>query len=76
MYGFHTLLGDDYELAKKVKVGNHRLVSAHEFKLIDGKTVLVETPTPIAVSLSPWGGSKDQNWIVSGGFQGRFQIQI
>ncbi|CAH0055885.1 unnamed protein product, partial [Clonostachys solani] len=65
MYGFHTLLGDDYELAKKLKVGNHRLVSAHEFKLIEGKTVLVETPTPVVVSLSPWGGSKDQNWIVS-----------
>ncbi|EGX90200.1 hypothetical protein CCM_06619 [Cordyceps militaris CM01] len=68
MYGFHTLLGRDYELAKKVKVGNHRLVSAHEFKLIDGKTALVEAPTPIVVSLKPWGG-RDQEWIVSGGFQ-------
>ncbi|KAJ0307950.1 hypothetical protein COL516b_003925 [Colletotrichum fioriniae] len=34
MFGYHTLLGSDYEVAKV-----------------------------------PWGGSEDQNWIISGGFQ-------
>ncbi|KAJ4264355.1 hypothetical protein NW762_005552 [Fusarium torreyae] len=69
MYGFHTLLGSDYKVAKVVGVGSHKLVSAHEFRLIDGKSALVETPIPRTVSLEPWGGQDDQNWIVSGGFQ-------
>ncbi|KAK1657704.1 ASST-domain-containing protein [Colletotrichum godetiae] len=69
MFGYHTLLGSDYEVAKVVRVGSHRLVSAHEFRLVDGKTALVETPIPKPVSLKPWGGSEDQTWIISGGFQ-------
>ncbi|KAJ3956856.1 hypothetical protein N0V92_006570 [Colletotrichum tropicale] len=69
MFGYHTLLGPDYEVAKVVKVGSHRLVSAHEFRLVDGKTALVETPIPRTVSLKPWGGTAEQNWILSGGFQ-------
>lgn len=70
MFGYHTLLGPDYEVAKVVKVGSHRLVSAHEFRLVNGKTALVETPIPRTVSLKPWGGTAEQNWILSGGFQG------
>ncbi|KAK1633223.1 ASST-domain-containing protein [Colletotrichum phormii] len=70
MFGYHTLLGSDYEAAKVVRVGPHRLVSAHEFRLVDGKTALVETPIPRPVSLKPWGGSEDQTWIISAGFQG------
>lgn len=70
MFGYHTLLGSDYEVAKVVRVGSHRLVSAHEFRLINGKTALIEIPIPRPVSLKPWGGSEDQNWIISGGFQG------
>ncbi|KAI9148812.1 hypothetical protein HJFPF1_10854 [Paramyrothecium foliicola] len=69
MYGYHTLLGSNYEVAKVIGVGAHRLVSAHEFRLVDGKTALIETPIPRTVSLKPWGGEPDQNWVVSGGFQ-------
>ncbi|KAG7102267.1 hypothetical protein HYQ45_010115 [Verticillium longisporum] len=69
MYGYHTLLGNDYEVAKVVRAGSHRLVSAHEFRVVDGKTALIETPIPRTISLKPWGGSDDQRWIVSGGFQ-------
>ncbi|KAM0333182.1 hypothetical protein ACHAQA_001842 [Verticillium albo-atrum] len=69
MYGYHTLLGNDYEVAKVVRVGSHKLVSAHEFRLVDGETALIETPIPRTISLKPWGGREDQKWIVSGGFQ-------
>jgi len=70
MFGYHTLLGSDYEVAKVVRVGSHRLVSAHEFRLVDGKTALIETPIPRQVSLKPWGGDEDQKWVLSGGCQG------
>lgn len=73
MFGFHTLLGSDYEVAKVVTVGSHRLVSAHEFHVVDGKTALIETPIPRTVSLKPWGGDEGQNWVVSAGFQGSFR---
>ncbi|CAI4219782.1 unnamed protein product [Parascedosporium putredinis] len=66
MFGFHTLLGSDYEVAKVVTVGSHRLVSAHEFHVVDEKTALIETPIPRTVSLKPWGGDEGQNWVVSG----------
>jgi hypothetical protein len=70
MYGFHTLLGSDYEVVKKVRVGSHRLVSAHEFRVLDEKTVLIETPIEKPISLKPWGGDDEQKWILSSGFQG------
>jgi hypothetical protein len=70
MYGHHTLLNRNYEVAKVVGVGSHKLVSAHEFRLVDGQSALIETPIPRTVSLERWGGNDDQRWIVSGGFQG------
>ncbi|KAF4927959.1 hypothetical protein CGCVW01_v002183 [Colletotrichum viniferum] len=69
MFGYHTLLGPDYEVAKVVKVGSHRLVSAHEFRLVNGKTALVETPIPRTVSLKPWGGTAEQNGSSQEGFK-------
>ncbi|RSL63383.1 hypothetical protein CEP53_004457 [Fusarium sp. AF-6] len=69
MFGYHVLLGKDYEVAKVVQAKSHRLTSAHEFRLVDGKTALIENPTPRIISLKPWGGDEGQNWIVSGGFQ-------
>lgn len=76
MYGFNTLLGNDYELVKKVRIGSHRLLSAHEFRLIKGKTALVENPIARPVPLRRWGGDDTQNWIVSGGFQGILSLPI
>lgn len=70
-FGFHTLLGSDYRPAKVVTAGSHRLVSVHEFRIIGERTALVETPIPRVVSLEPWGGDEGQNWVVSGGFQGK-----
>ncbi|KAJ3526067.1 hypothetical protein NM208_g11361 [Fusarium decemcellulare] len=69
MYGYHVLLGSDYRVAKVVQTRSHSLTSAHEFRIVDGKTALVENPTPRTISLEPWGGDEGQNWIVSGGFQ-------
>lgn len=70
MYGTHAVLNQSYETVQTVKAGAHRLVSAHEFRIISGRTVLVETPVAEPVGLRRWGGGPGQDWIVSGGFQG------
>ncbi|EEU43769.1 uncharacterized protein NECHADRAFT_95070 [Fusarium vanettenii 77-13-4] len=73
MYGYHVLLGSDYEVAKVVRAKSPRLTSAHEFRLVDGRTALIENPTPRVVSLKSWGGDEGQNWVLSGGFQGMYR---
>lgn len=70
MFGYHSLLGSDYKVAKVVHTGLHRLVSAHEFHIVDGETALMDTPIPRIRSLREWGGDEDQVWILSNGFQG------
>ncbi|KAL2679065.1 hypothetical protein Neosp_009821 [[Neocosmospora] mangrovei] len=35
MYGYHVLLGSDYEVTKVVRAKSNRLTSAHEFRLVD-----------------------------------------
>ena len=72
MYGKHSILNDHYQVIKVVRPGSHRLNSAHEFRVLDSGTVLVETPVPTLADLTRWGGDKDQKWIVSNGFQGIF----
>lgn len=71
MYGDHVILSSGYQTIKTVRAGAHRLVSAHEFRIVGGKSVLVETPVAKPVDLTPWGAEKGQDWIVSGGFQGK-----
>lgn len=71
MYGKHTILNNRYEVIKTVKPASHRLVSCHEFRVLESGTVLVETPVAVPTNLSAWGGDHAQNWIVSGGFQGK-----
>lgn len=72
MYGKHTILDDRYQVIKTVKAAAHRLVSCHEFRILDTGSVLIETPFAFPTDLSQWGGNEDQNWIVSSGFQGKF----
>ncbi|KAM0323312.1 hypothetical protein ACHAQA_008904 [Verticillium albo-atrum] len=69
MQGHHVILNNKYETVKTVKSRSHQLVSGHEFRVLDGKSVLVEVPYVKPVDLSPWGGTEEQDWIVSSGFQ-------
>ncbi|KAF7542387.1 hypothetical protein G7Z17_g11614 [Cylindrodendrum hubeiense] len=68
-YGYHSILNNKYENIKTVRGLSNKLGSAHEFRVIDGKTALVEIGTTKPVGLSPWGGVKGQDWIISTGFQ-------
>ena len=80
MYGYHAIFINRYEIVKTSLTGGHRLVSAHEFNIVDGKTVLIEIPISKPIGLKKWGGAQGQDWIVSGGFQGennrRFRTSI
>ncbi|CAK7220419.1 hypothetical protein SCUCBS95973_004147 [Sporothrix curviconia] len=69
MFGFHSLLDKHYQHAKVVQPGAHRWASAHEFNIIDERTALIEITVTIPISLEPWGGDRDQVWILSSGFQ-------
>ncbi|KAI9025424.1 ASST-domain-containing protein [Hyaloraphidium curvatum] len=68
-YGDYVILDEHYDVVKTVKPGNNRLGAVHEFRILDGKTVLVETPLPRFVGLQRWGGKPGQDWIISSGFQ-------
>lgn len=71
MYGHHAVLNGRYQTISIVRAASHRLVSTHEFNLIDGKSVLIETPVSIPADLKTYGGDEQRQWIVSSGFQGR-----
>ena len=70
MFGHHVILNNRYQAIKSVKAPGHRFESAHEFRIVDGKTVLIENPLVVPRDLRPWGGKAGQNWIISNGFQG------
>ncbi|KAF4467272.1 Arylsulfotransferase ASST [Fusarium albosuccineum] len=68
-YGTPMLLDDHYRPVALVEALNHRLISIHEFKIVNEKTALVEIYQPTAIDLSRYGGSDDENWIADGIFQ-------
>lgn len=71
MYGNQAVLDQNYETLKIVRAAGHRLVSVHEFEVVDGgRSVLVETPVPVPFDLRGFGGEDGQEWILSSGFQG------
>ncbi|KAI9926043.1 hypothetical protein ASPWEDRAFT_108994 [Aspergillus wentii DTO 134E9] len=69
MYGDHVILDEKYQTLQVVRAASHQLVSGHEFEVVNGRTVLVEVPVSVPFDLSPYGGVKGQDWILSHGFQ-------
>ncbi|KAJ6119829.1 secreted protein [Penicillium sp. IBT 18751x] len=69
MYGDHVVLNDRYQTVSVVRAASHRLVSVHEFNVVNGKSVLVEAPVPVPADLSIYGGDEGQEWILNHGFQ-------
>ncbi|VUC21472.1 unnamed protein product [Clonostachys rosea] len=68
-YGTPLLLDDHYRPVALVESLNHRLISIHEFKIVNEKTALVEIYQPTPIDLTPYGGSGEENWIADGIFQ-------
>ncbi|KFA56330.1 hypothetical protein S40293_09256 [Stachybotrys chartarum IBT 40293] len=73
-YGTPMLLDDHYKPVALVESFNHRLVSIHEFKVVNEKTALVEIYQPRAIDLTPYGGTGEDKWIADGVFQ-EFDIE-
>ncbi|KAM9873897.1 hypothetical protein VD0002_g6950 [Verticillium dahliae] len=69
MHGHHLILNEKYETVKSVQSRSPQLISGHEFRVINGKSALVEVPFTKPFDLSRWGGKEGQDWIVSSGFQ-------
>lgn len=70
-YGNDVILDERYDVIKIVPAGRHRISSVHEFRIVKGRTVLIDTPIFRSVGLKKWGGTAEgQDWIVSAGFQG------
>ncbi|KAG5743316.1 hypothetical protein H9Q70_013970 [Fusarium xylarioides] len=68
-YGTPILLDDHYQPLALVQTPNHRLISIHEFKIVNEETALVEIYQPTAMDLGPFGASVEEQWIVDGVFQ-------
>ncbi|KAJ5656041.1 hypothetical protein N7507_007991 [Penicillium longicatenatum] len=69
MNGNHAVLDNMYQTISVVRAASHRLVSGHEFNVIDGRTALVEILVPVPTNLSIYGGDYGQQWVISAGFQ-------
>lgn len=70
-FGHPTILNNRYETLRELQGGNHKIISIHEFNLLDSSSALSEIYQPTPMDLSPYGGSEDAKWIVDSIFQGK-----
>lgn len=69
-FGHPTLLNQNYENIRDLHGGNHKIISIHEFNVLNSGTALVEIYQPTVMDLRPYGGAPDSTWIVDAIFQG------
>ncbi|KAH7145650.1 ASST-domain-containing protein [Dactylonectria estremocensis] len=63
-HGTLQLLDHHYRPVAQVQSVTNKIPSIHELRIIDGKTALIEIYDPVPYDLTPYGGSREQNWIV------------
>lgn len=73
-FGHPTLLNSHYESVREIRCANHRIVSIHEFRIVNERTALIESYQPTPMDLSPYGGSADQQWIADAIIQGALDV--
>ncbi|KAL1627523.1 hypothetical protein SLS56_006347 [Neofusicoccum ribis] len=64
-HGHTTILDKHYDTIRELRAGNHKLTDKHEFHVIGEETALVQIYQPVPRDLTPWGASKEQQWIVN-----------
>lgn len=69
-HGHAKLLNRNYETVKEVRGGNHEVLDLHEFHIVDQKTALVESYSPLPYDLQRYGTKPESQWIVDARFQG------
>ncbi|KAH6973440.1 ASST-domain-containing protein [Ilyonectria sp. MPI-CAGE-AT-0026] len=68
-FGHPTILNQNYENIRDLHGGNHKIISIHEFNILDSGSALVEVYQPTQIDLSPYGGAQGATWIVDAIFQ-------
>lgn len=74
-YGSAVLFDQSYRHIKTVQSQDSKLISIHEFRIVNERTALFEIYQPRVYDLTPYGGGKDE-WIVDGIFQGLMNTQV
>lgn len=74
MHGNYGIPDDNYKFIKNFQARSHHHLSVHEFLVLDGKTILIESPIITIHDLQPYNGEKEQDWILAGSFQGEISI--
>lgn len=69
MHGNYGIPDDNYKFIKNFQARSHHHLSVHEFLVLDGKTILIESPIITIHDLQPYNGEKEQDWILAGSFQ-------
>ncbi len=75
-FGHPTILDRHYESIGSFRGGNHKLISIHEFRIVEERTALVEVYRPEVRDLERWGGDEGQNWIVDAVVQGEKRVLL
>jgi len=68
-HGHPKILNRHYETVKDVRGGNSMLIDTHEFHIVDEKTALVESYSPVPFELKAYGAGPKSQWIVNAVFQ-------
>ncbi|KAJ5226792.1 uncharacterized protein N7469_006798 [Penicillium citrinum] len=64
MLGNHAILDNSYQTVSITQAAAHRLSSAHEFEIVGGRSILMETPVMTVVDFSAYGGDHDQRFLL------------
>ncbi|KAK4443670.1 ASST-domain-containing protein [Podospora aff. communis PSN243] len=62
-YGTAVLLDQSYRQIVTMQ-SLHKLMSIHEFRIVNEKTALVVVYQPVPFDLRPYGGDESQQWII------------
>ncbi|KAJ4163247.1 hypothetical protein LMH87_004988 [Akanthomyces muscarius] len=68
-WGQATILNERYENVATIRAGNHKIMSIHEFNLLESNSALVEIYQPTPIDLTRFNGKKGAKWIVDAMFQ-------
>jgi hypothetical protein len=69
-HGHFKILDQHYKTIKEVRSGSHHVLDNHEFKILDGKTALVQSNHPLPFDFSGYGMKPDSQWVMVATIQG------
>lgn len=73
-FGQPVILSQRYETIANLHGGNHKIISIHEFNLLESGSALVEIYEPLQMDLSPYDDTGVSSWIVNAIVQGEILV--